>query len=240
VDTEVGRLIDHCTKQDINVCILSEYGIEPVSDAVAINKVLREEGFLSVRNDMGREYLDTGSSSAFAVPDHQLAHVYVRKEEDIERVAAVLRNTAGIDVVLTGDERGDLNHDRCGEIVVISDGDKWFSHDWWSNDAVAPDYQTTVDIHSKPGYDPRELLLAKGWRGSRPRIALKLLLKKLGGRGTLDVITLDPTRVKGSHGRTPDMGAPSPILIPPACAKEMPQPLPVAALKNLMIEWITS
>ena len=239
VDAEVGRLIEHFMKQDINPCILSEYGIEPVSSAVAINRALRDAGFLAIRKDTEREYLDAGASSAFAVPDHQLAHVYVRHEADIETVAQVLQNTNGIDAVLADDDRGELNHDRCGELVAISDGDKWFSHDWWSSDAVAPDYQTTVDIHSKPGYDPRELLLAKGWRGSRARIALKLLLKKLGGRAELDVITLDPTRVKGSHGRTPQMGAPSPILIPPRCAKEMPHALPAAALKNLFVEWIT-
>ncbi len=240
VDIEVGRLIDHCNAQNINVCILSEYGIEPVSGAVAINKTLRDKGMLAIRNDLGREYLDAGASSAFAVPDHQVAHVYVRHEADVEGVAALLQQTVGIDDVLTGTARGDLNHDRCGEIVAIAEADKWFSHDWWSSDAVAPDYQTTVDIHSKPGYDPRELLLAKGWRGSRPRIALKLLWKKVIGHTPLDVITLDPTRVKGSHGRTPSMGAPSPILIPPSCAKKMPQSLPAAALKNLMVEWIVS
>ncbi|MEE2912797.1 MAG: alkaline phosphatase family protein [Planctomycetota bacterium] len=240
VDGEVGRLIDHCNRKNINICILSEYGIEPVSDSVAINRVLREEGFLAVRKDMGREYLDPGSCKAFAVPDHQIAHVYVRHESDIESVATLLQTTPGIDAVLMGDQRGDLDHDRCGEIVIVSDADKWFSHDWWNSDTVAPHYQRTVDIHRKPGYDPRELLLAKGWRGSRARIALKLLWKKLGRWTPLDVITLDPTRVKGSHGRTPNMGAPSPILIPPTIAKKMPQSLPATALKNLIIEWIIS
>jgi predicted AlkP superfamily pyrophosphatase or phosphodiesterase len=240
VDGQVGRLIDHCEERDINVCILSEYGIESVSDAVAINRVLRDGGFLTIRMELGREYLDTSLSRAFAVPDHQIAHVYVRSKTDIENVAQLLRSTHGIDAVLAGDDRSDLDHDRCGELVAISDGDKWFSHDWWRSDAVAPDYQSTVDIHRKPGYDPRELLFAEGWRGNRARVALKLLWKKLGGRAIFDVITLDPKRVRGSHGRTTQMGAPPPILIAPVCAKEMPQSLPAAALKNLMIEWITS
>ncbi|MDG1137467.1 MAG: alkaline phosphatase family protein, partial [Phycisphaerales bacterium] len=187
VDVEVGRLIHHFQQQGVQVCILSEYGIEEVNGAVAINCKLREHGWLSVREEVGREYLDAGASECFAVPDHQVAHVYVKDDSTINKVAEVLRNTPGIEFVYVGDERGELAHERSGDIVVVANHDKWFSHDWWTDDAKAPDYQATVNIHDKPGYDPRELFLADGWRGSKVRIACKILMKKLGSNTLLDV-----------------------------------------------------
>jgi len=239
IDTIVGKLMNYYTNNNIDVCVLSEYAIEEVNDAVAINKVLRKNNLLAIRVEGEREYLDARASDAFAVPDHQIAHVYVQDEANIPMVAKVLQGTPGVDCVLIGEERGALAHNRCGDLVLVSNTDKWFSHDWWDSPSKAPDYQTTVDIHKKPGYDPRELFLAKGWRGSKLRIALKLLLRSFGQRALFDVITLDPKRVKGSHGRTPKMGAPAPILISPKCAKEMPHSLPCAALPENIIDWVT-
>ena len=240
IDAVTGQLLEYYSQHDVEVCILSEYGIEEVQDAVAINRVLRTNDFLAIREECGKEYLDAGASDAFAVPDHQVAHVYVKNPMQIDAVKTLLENTEGIEFVLAGDDRKELAHERCGEIVAVSSANRWISHDWWTSDAKAPDYQGTVDIHRKPGYDPRELVLASGWRGSAPRIALKLLAKKLGFRTLFDVVTLDVTKVHGSHGRTPEMGAPSPILIAPKCAKKMPQSLPVGALKDLIVSWVTS
>jgi predicted AlkP superfamily pyrophosphatase or phosphodiesterase len=238
IDSVVGNLIDYYTSQNIDVCVLSEYGIEEVEDAVAINRILRKEGFLSIRNELDCEYLDAGASEAFAVPDHQIAHVYVKNHKNLQTVSNLLMQTDGVEFVYSGNKLEDLSHNRCGDIVAISNCNRWFSHDWWFSDCAAPDYQTTVDIHRKPGYDPRELCFAEGWRGSAPRIAIKLLLKKLGQRSSFDIITLDPKKIRGSHGRTPMMGAPNPILIAPQCAEKMPQSLPSAALKNLCIDWV--
>ena len=179
-------------------------------------------------------------SKAFAVPDHQIAHVYVKNSCDVQDIAALLQKTDGIASVLAGEERGDLAHARCGEIVIVSNSNAWFSHDWWNETSKAPDYQATVDIHRKPGYDPRELFFADGWQGCKARIAMKLLWRKLGGNTLLDVISLDTAKIQGSHGRTPDMGAPSPVLIAPRCAKKMPQSLPATALKSHIFSWITS
>ncbi len=239
IDGVVGKLIDYYSQNNVDICILSEYAIEEVDDAVAINKVLRKNNLLSVRIEDGREYLDAEVSEAFGVPDHQIAHVYVRQEKNIPIVEKLLNETDGIEFVYSEENRGNLLHERCGDLVAVSKANRWFSHDWWQDASKAPDYQTTVDIHRKPGYDPRELLLAKGWRGSKLRIAMKLLLKKLGQRTLFDVITLDPKEVRGSHGRTPSMGALSPILIAPKCAKKVPHSLPCAALKELIIEWVT-
>jgi predicted AlkP superfamily pyrophosphatase or phosphodiesterase len=240
VDKEVGRLITHFQEQGVEVCVLSEYGIEEVTGSVSINLVLRANGWLCVREELGREYLDSGASECFAVPDHQIAHIYVKDETNIDKFAETLQSTDGIDFVYTGAKRPSLGHERCGDIVAVATKGKWFSHDWWEEESKAPDYQTTVDIHKKPGYDPRELFFADGWRGSKIRVALKVLLKKLGSNTLLDVITTDSTKVRGSHGRTVEMGAPAPILIAPVSAKKMPHSLPAAALYGYLVKWINS
>ena len=238
VDTEVGKLIEHFTKRNVNVCVLSEYGIDEVKDAVALNRVLRIAGMLAVRDELGREYLDAGQSDAFAVPDHQIAHVYVKDHQRISETVSLLRETRGVEHVYTGTERGELAHERCGEIVVVADSVHWFSHDWWEHSSSAPEYQQTVDIHAKPGYDPRELLLAKGWRGSKARIALKLLAKSVGFKAQFDVISLDTSRIRGSHGRTSAMGATSPIVLPPKNGGPQEDVIPATSMKNLFLDWL--
>ena len=150
---------------------------------------------------------------------------------------STLSNIHGVEQVIQGDERADLLHERCGDIVLIAKQHFWFVHDWWNDATSAPDYQPTVDIHRKPGYDPREMFLAKGWRGSKPRIALKLLAKKIGLTTLLDVIEMDPSVVQGSHGRTPAMGATSPIIIPPATITNN-NPISATSFKELMLSWM--
>jgi len=77
----------------------------------------------------------------------------------------------------------------------------WFCHDWWETPNAAPDYQRTVDIHRKPGYDPRELFIDPTIRFPRIAIAWRLARKRLGFRSLMDVIPLDTSLVRGSHGR---------------------------------------
>jgi predicted AlkP superfamily pyrophosphatase or phosphodiesterase len=213
IDSLCGDLIEQATRDGAAVIALSEYGITPVSDAVHINRVLREAGLIEVRDELGRDVLDAGASRAFAVADHQLAHVYVRG--DTSEVKKLLEATPGIERVLddAGKREVGLDHPRSGELVAISTADRWFSYYYWLDDARAPDYARTVDIHRKPGYDPVELFLdpaigipplAVGWR---------LAKRKLGFRTLLDVIPLDPKLVKGSHGRMPDDPADGPLVI---------------------------
>jgi predicted AlkP superfamily pyrophosphatase or phosphodiesterase len=238
VDREVGKLIDHFTKQNISICVLSEYGIDEVNSVVSLNKVLREAGLLAVREELGREYLDAGQSEAFAVPDHQIAHVYVKNKQQLQEISSLISKVSGVEQVLVGNEQGNLEHERCGDLIAVADKESWFVHDWWNDDACAPDYQHTVDIHSKPGYDPRELFLASGWRGSKPRIALKVLAKKIGLNTLFDVIESDPSVIRGSHGRTHAMGATPPILIPPSNADIDADMVPSTSLKKLFISWM--
>jgi hypothetical protein len=169
---------------------------------------------LRVREEMGREQLDAGASRAFAVADHQIAHVYVKDAQNISRVKSLLEALDGVERVLVGDERRHegLGHHRAGELVAISAADRWFSYYHWLDDARAPDYARTVDIHNKPGYDPVELFVDPALRVPAWSVGRRLAMRKLGFRTLLDVIPLDTKLVQGSHGRLTDRKGQGPLL----------------------------
>lgn len=209
VDAQAGRLIDAALAGGARVVVLSEYAITQARQPVHVNRVLREHGYLKTRREpLGWETLDCGASRAFAVADHQVAHVYVRAPGDVAPVAALLRRTAGIDQVLDASSQTEfgLNHERSGELVAISAPEAWFTYYFWLDDARAPDYARTVDIHRKPGYDPVELFVDPKLPFPRLKLAWRLTQKKLGFRYLMDVIGLDAGVVRGSHGRLPAPG----------------------------------
>jgi predicted AlkP superfamily pyrophosphatase or phosphodiesterase len=209
VDAEAGRLIDAARARGAHVVALSEYAITAVDRPVHVNRLLREAGYLSVRREpLGWESLDYGASRAFAVADHQVAHVYVRRPEDVEPVARILRAVPGVDRVLDRSMQAaaGIDHERSGELVAIAAPGAWFTYYFWLDDRLAPDYARTIDIHRKPGYDPVELFIDPKLRFPKLRIACRLARKMLGFRYMLDVIGLDARIVKGSHGRLPDPG----------------------------------
>lgn len=215
IDTEVGRLLDFYQDQNVEVLLVSEYGIEPVKQSVSLNRVLRQAGYLRVRESVTWELLDCGASRAFAVADHQFAHVYVQCPTDIPKVKALLQQQAGVEQVLDKAEQAALhiNHERSGELVVIAQPECWFDYYYWLDDTKAPDFARSVDIHRKPGYDPVELFVDPALPFPKLKVAKRLLQKKLGMRMLMDVIPLDTSLVKGSHGRlasTPEKG---PLLI---------------------------
>ena len=215
IDDVCGRLIAHCREKGRRVVVLSEYGLVDVSGPVHINRVLREAGLLAVREELGLESLDAGSSTAFAVSDHQVAHVYVRDAARIADVKSLLERVPGIDAVL--DRKGQaeigLDHERSGELVAISAADRWFTYYYWLDDRLAPDFARTVDIHRKPGYDPVELFLDPALRLPKVQIAATLAKKVLGFRYLMSVIPLDATLVRGSHGRVTDNLDDGPVCI---------------------------
>ena len=219
IDREAGRLIDASRAAGSEVVVLSEYAITDVDQPVHLNRVLRDSGFLSVRREpLGWETLDAGASRAFAVADHQIAHIYVSSPEDVHPVRHVLERTAGVERVLDRKQQAEfgIDHDRAGELVVVSDANAWFTYYFWQDDELAPDYARTVDIHRKPGYDPVELLVDPKLRFPKLRIANRLARKLLGFRYYMDVIGLDAEVVKGSHGRLPEPGreeATAPVFI---------------------------
>ena len=193
--------------------ILSEYGIRDVSRPVHINRALREHGLIAVREELGHELLDAGASTAFAVADHQVAHVYVNNPARLTAVRTIVESLPGVERVLDARGKDDwrIDHSRSGELVAIASPDAWFTYYYWLDDARAPDFARTVEIHRKPGYDPVELFLDPAIRMPALTVGWKLARRKLGFRTLLDVIPLDAHLVKGSHGRRPaptDVDAP--------------------------------
>jgi predicted AlkP superfamily pyrophosphatase or phosphodiesterase len=215
LDQLCGRLIDFFRERGCRLIVLSEYGITPVNRPVHLNRILRQAGLLSLKTDLGREYLDPATSRAFAVADHQVAHIYVRNQRDIPAVEELLGSVPGVGQVLTGvgKEAVGLDHERSGELILVADADSWFTYYWWLNDDRAPDYARTVNIHAKPGYDPCELFLDPAIRFPRLKIAGTLARKMLGFRYLMDVIPLDASLVKGSHGRITDYPDTGPLFM---------------------------
>lgn len=206
LDQLCGRLIDFFRERDCRLVVLSEYGITPVNRPIHLNRILRQAGLLSLKTDLGREYLDPTTSRAFAVADHQVAHIYVRDRRDIKAVTKLLGSVPGVEQILDGEGKvaSGLDHERSGELVLVADAHSWFTYYWWLEDGRAPDYARTVNIHAKPGYDPCELFLDPAIRFPRLKIAGTLARKMLGFRYLMDVIPLDASLVKGSHGRVTD------------------------------------
>ena len=203
IDRVAGELIAFYEARGIRVLVLSEYGITPVSRPVHLNREFRKRGWLSLKNELGRETLDCGGCRAFAVADHQVAHVYVNDPSIRDEVRSLLEQTDGVEEVreataLWGDG---IATDRAGDFIAVAAPDAWFTYYFWTDDAVAPDYARTIDIHRKPGYDPCELFLDPKLKFPKLKIVSFLLKKKLGIRGLMEVIPLDASLVKGSHGR---------------------------------------
>lgn len=215
IDTLCGELINFYEERGVQVIILSEYGITPVNQPIHINRTLREAGLLQVRDELGLELLDAGASKAFAVADHQLAHVYVNELTVLPTVKRLLEETEGIDWVLdeAGKQEYHLDHERAGELVAVAKPEAWFTYYYWLDDKCAPDFARTVDIHRKPGYDPVELFIDPQIPVPQGKIALKLLQKKLGFRYLMDVIPLNADLVKGSHGHLPQTSQDCPVFI---------------------------
>jgi hypothetical protein len=144
------------------------------------NRILRDAGLLAVRDEEGLEHLDLVESRAWTLVDHQVGHVFVNDPADIGTVVDLFRKAEGIDAVLAGDARAtfSLDHERSGEVILISDRHSWQAYYWWNDNERAPAFARTVDIHRKPGYDPVELHFDMATKQT----------------------PIDATLVKGSHG----------------------------------------
>lgn len=215
VDALVGDLIDHYEARGARVVVLSEYGVSEVTQAVPINRVLRREGLLAVQDVDGHELLDPVASRAFAVADHQVAHLYVREPADVAAVQRLVAGLPGVEAVLDaeGKEALGLGHGRSGELVAIARRDAWFSYYYWLDDRAAPDFARTVDLGHKPGYDPAELFWDPGVRFPRMRAGWTHLKHHLGIRSPLEGVPLDASLVRGSHGRPGEASNDGPLLI---------------------------
>jgi predicted AlkP superfamily pyrophosphatase or phosphodiesterase len=214
IDNLIGTFINTLKESGIleksTICLFSEYSLSPVTGAVALNRILRKNDFLSVRTIQGREYLDFEMSRAFAMVDHQVAHIYIRDPEDIDPVGRLLADTAGVAAVFGEKEKREMqiNHERCGELVAVSEHDKWFTYYWWDSLETAPDFAENIDIHRKPGYDPVELFmnqetfkipqspeLIKGSHGAPPTNGKGMAAVMLWGAGLENIELPDPVNM---------------------------------------------
>jgi hypothetical protein len=200
LDEVIGQLVASITQtfnqEQLLWLIASEYTIVPVRHVLYPNRLLRAAGLLQVRPETSgstAEQLDLESSRAWALVDHQFAHVYVREPQDVGAVVDCFRGQEGVRQVLAGDERQKyaMDHPRSGEVLVISQADSWQAYYWWLEDASAPDYARRVDIHRKPGYDPVELHWDPATRST----------------------PLDASLVRGSHGAPAETDAQRGVLL---------------------------
>ncbi|KAA1249556.1 alkaline phosphatase family protein, partial [Mycobacterium simiae] len=177
---------------------------------------------------------------AFAVADHQTAHVYVSDESDIARVAEVIKALDGVEQVLDRHAQQHLavDHPRSGELVAVAEPAAWFTYYYWLDDDRAPEFAPCVDIHRKPGYDPAELLMNPDDRTAKVKAGVALIKKALGFRYTMDVIALNGNHVRGTHGRVPDSDEERPVIItssPDHLLAGSAGPMPATAVRDVVL-----
>jgi predicted AlkP superfamily pyrophosphatase or phosphodiesterase len=220
IDELTGNLIDFLERRGIRVVILSEYGITEANQVIYPNRALRAKGWLNLKDELGLEYLDCGGSRAFALTDHQIAHVYLNDDSPsfANKVRSSLEELDGVAQVLDKETRkqAGLDHERAGDLIAIAKEGAWFAYYHWEEDDKAPDFARCVDVHRKYGYDPTELFVDPTIAFPTTKAAFKLMQKKLGFRIFMDLVPLDATLVKGTHGAIPEAKADWPIMIGPA------------------------
>ncbi|GLR71796.1 alkaline phosphatase family protein [Agaribacter marinus] len=232
IDEVVGNIVKAYEQYNVDFLIVSEYGITEVNQPIHINKMLRKAGYINVRetqisNTQIIENIDCGASKAFAVADHQCAHVYLHDKclndgKTLDDVKTLLLSNDGVEQVLDkkAQQKYGLDHTRSGDLVVISKANAWFTYYFWLDDTKAPEFARTVDIHRKIGYDPVEMFIDPEIKFPFLYVASRVLKKKLGFRYLMDVTPLRPDLVKGSHGRITDAPEQGAILIAPKNAIE--------------------
>ncbi|MCW9707806.1 alkaline phosphatase family protein [Fodinibius salsisoli] len=235
IDQVCEELINFYEERGTQVIVLSEYGITEVNQPVSLNRTLRKNGFITVREELGGEVLDAGASRAFAVADHQVAHIYVEDPVDIEPVKQMLEEMPGVAAILgkEGKKEAGLNHARSGELVAIAESKAWFTYYYWLDDAKAPDFAPTVDIHAKPGYDPAEMLMDPEITFPILKAGMRLLQKKLGFRYMMDLIPIHGKGVRGSHGLITESAGVNPLLV-----SQQGQHIPKSRLEPTQVQGI--
>ncbi len=215
LDRALKPLLDDARAAGATVVALSEYGITPVTTPVHINRRLREAGLIDVHTQDGMEYLATWTSRAFAVADHQVAHIYCKDAAAVAAATEALEGLDGVAMLLdeVGKKEHGLDHPRSGELVAVAEPEAWFTYYYWLDDRRAPDFAKLVEIHRKPGYDPAELFFDPSDRLAKARAAAALARKKVGLRYAMNVVPLDPSCVRGSHGRLPADPDDGPVLL---------------------------
>lgn len=226
LDQLLFGLISFYEKNDIEVIVLSEYGISEVSDTIALNRFFRKKGWITIKPELETEMLDCGASKAFAISDHQVALVYLNDPSIKKQVVKLLNSIKGIEQVIENEPGSHApdSADRIPDLTVTAAEGYWFSYYYWLDDKKAPDFARCVDIHRKPGYDPAELFLDQSITFPSLKAAIFLLKKKLGFRALLKLIPLHGKQVRGSHGRANVPDHEKPVFISSGYIKDIHKP----------------
>lgn len=237
IDAVAGDLIADACRDGARVIVLSEYGMTPVRTPIHINRALRAANLLRVRVEDGGELLDVPQSRAFAVADHQIAHVYVGEPDLVEAVRGIVAALPGVERVLdrSAQRALGLDHPRSGELVALARPDAWFTYYYWLDDGRAPDFARLVEIHRKPGYDPVELFIDPAIRFPALALGWRLAKQRLGLRTLMDVVPLDAALVKGSHGRPVDDAAAGPLVMSSVPRLVPEAPVDATAVKQMIL-----
>jgi predicted AlkP superfamily pyrophosphatase or phosphodiesterase len=241
IDAITGDLISYFDARGVEVILLSEYGITNVDTPIHLNRLFRQKGWITVREELGLEMLDCGASRVFAVADHQVAHIYVNDPGLLPAVLETLAAQPDIAHVFQEPELASLNlrHRRAGDLVAVARERAWFTYYYWLDDKLAPDFARCVDIHRKPGYDPVELFLDPKIPLVKLKILWRLARKQLGFRTLMDVIPLDATLVKGSHGRSDTAPGDHPVLIGGTASRALPEQIKSTDVASVLTSALT-
>ncbi len=241
IDAIVGDLVAFFEARGVQVVILSEYGLVDVDRPIHLNRLFRERGWIAVREELGLELLDCGASDVFALADHQVAHVYLNDPSLAAEARALIEQTGAKVLGPTEKTAAGMDHSRSGDLIALAPERAWFTYYYWLDDALAPDFARCVDIHRKPGYDPVELFTDPSLSplALKAKIAWRLLRKRLGFRMLMNVIPLDASLVKGSHGSRPACRTDWPVLLAHQSNGLPPGPVDSLEVYSLLRQLIT-
>lgn len=216
VSQQLKQLINATRQNDYEILVFGDYAITPCDHgAVYPNKALLNAGLLAVRDVRKMQYLDLYDSRAFAVADHEIAHIHVADHVDIPAARQALIDLPGVEKVMdkVEQEHAGVANQSSGELLAVVKDGYWMSYRWWDKPEQAPDYASHVDIHNKPGFDPCELFF--GWPPGS--------------------ITSNESRIGGTHGK---IGSGRQIAWASSCINSMPDNL--IELAGALQDWINS
>ncbi|MDC0856261.1 alkaline phosphatase family protein [Candidatus Nitrosopelagicus sp.] len=218
VDELIGNLIDflQSEKLEYEIIILSEYGFNQVNNSISPNIILNDNLLLQTRNIGGKEYIDFELSKAFAMCDHQIAHIFIKP--GFEETVTKIFEKQPIGKILNKKMQKELHIDneRSGDIILMSEKNSWFNYHWWTDEKFAPDFTFSVDIHRKPGFDPLELFF-------------DMKTKK---------ISHDTSLIHGSHGIIDNEISKLPIIGTTISEKKLPEKLDMVEIMPRILDFL--
>ena len=139
VDQLCMQLISLYEANGVQVLLVSDEVYVPVQHPIYINQILREEGLLEVISQFGQEFLDVMESKAFALADHQIAHVYVQDWKIARDIKSCLKEIDGVAAIWDRVEKRNrrIAHPRAGDFILVAEPDRWFAYDYWQNKEAA-------------------------------------------------------------------------------------------------------